>query len=102
VRISNVCPQGAQDKYHVCEAPQGLKAEIGIPDIVAFSTETEFPLPSPALLALHALCCEVAWMSGALDYLMDIERKIDQTSVLANDGSTADVLMGALALVRTC
>jgi hypothetical protein len=74
---------------------------MGIPDIVTFSTTTGFPLPSPALLALHALCCEVAWMSGTAEYLMEIERRMDQTRVLASDGSTADVLMGALALVET-
>jgi hypothetical protein len=40
-------------------------------------------------------------MSGAAEYIMDIERRMDETLVLANDGSTADVLMGALSLVET-
>ena len=72
-----------------------------IPDIVTFSTATEYPLPHPAFLALHALCCEVTWMSGAAEYIMDTEKRMDETSVLANDGSTADILMRALALVET-
>ncbi|KAI6155897.1 hypothetical protein BKA82DRAFT_4083748 [Pisolithus tinctorius] len=93
--------EGIQDTYSVHEAFQGLKAVEGIPDKVTFSTTTRYPLPHPALLALHALCCEVAWMSGAAEYLMDIERRMDETRVLANDGSTADVLMKALALVET-
>jgi hypothetical protein len=99
--FSYVRPQGLQDTYRVYESEEGWKAEIGIPDIVSFSTKTAFPLPSPALLALHALCCEVAWMSGAAEYITDIERRMDETLVLANDGSTADVLMGVLAFVET-
>lgn len=94
--------EGLPHTYHVCEARHGLKKRFGIPDIVTFSTTTEFPLPRPAYLAIRALCCEVAWMSGAAEYIMDIERKMDQTSVLANDGSTVDALVGALTLVRRC
>ena len=40
-------------------------------------------------------------MSGAAEYIMDTEKRMDETSVLANDGSTADILMRALALVET-
>lgn len=52
--------------YQINEALQGLKSVLGIPNIVAFNTATEFPLSEPALLVLHGLCCEVAWMSGAV------------------------------------
>lgn len=93
--------EGLQDTYRVYEARQGLKEIMRVPDIVTFSTETEFPLPCPAFLALHALCCEVACMSGAAEYLMDIERRIDRTRVLEKDGSTADLLSRTLALVQT-
>ncbi|KAI6018412.1 hypothetical protein EDC04DRAFT_3068534 [Pisolithus marmoratus] len=92
--------EGLPHTYRVCEAHQGLKQFLGIPDMVTFSTKTEHALPHPAFLAVHALCCEVAWMSGAAEYLIDIERRMDQTSVLAKDGSTADVLSRALGLVR--
>ncbi|KAI5986008.1 hypothetical protein EDC04DRAFT_2589992, partial [Pisolithus marmoratus] len=88
--------------YHVREARQGLKTEMSIPDVVTLSTTTDFPLPHPAYLALHALCCEVAWMSGAAEYIIDVERRMDQTRVLAKDGSTADILSAALALAQTC
>ncbi|KAI6030236.1 hypothetical protein EDC04DRAFT_2898507 [Pisolithus marmoratus] len=94
--------EGLPHTYCVCEARQGTKAANSIPDMVTLSTSTEYALPHPAFLALHALCCEVAWMSGATEYIMDVERRMDQTRVLAKDGSTADVLSAALALAQTC
>ncbi|KIK26307.1 hypothetical protein PISMIDRAFT_676105 [Pisolithus microcarpus 441] len=94
--------EGVRDTYRTYEARKGLKERMRVPDIVTFSTTTEFPLPHPAYIALHALCCEVTWMSGAGEYIVDIERRMDQMGVLAKDGSTADVLMDALALVRPC
>lgn len=94
--------EGIQDTYRTYEARPGLKERMHIPDIVTFSTTTGFRLPNPTYLALHALCCEVAWMSGAAEYIMDIERRMDQTRILAKDGSTADILSRALALVSTC
>lgn len=38
-------------------------------------------------------------MSGAAEYIMDIERRMDDTKVLANDGSSVDMLMVALSPV---
>ncbi|KAI6040720.1 hypothetical protein EDC04DRAFT_2893730 [Pisolithus marmoratus] len=93
--------EGLGDTYHVCEARQGLKTQMNIPDVVTLSTATQYPLPHPAFLALHALCCEVSWMSGAAEYIVDVEGKMEQTNVLANEGSNADVLMKALSLVQT-
>jgi len=80
-------------------AKEELKLHQRIPERVTFSTTTTLPLPHYEYLALHALCCEVAWMSGAAEYLTDIESKMDDTKVLANDGSTADLLTRTLALV---
>ncbi|KAG8215692.1 hypothetical protein J3R82DRAFT_7567 [Butyriboletus roseoflavus] len=65
--------EGSPHTYHVCEARRGHKIRLGIPDIVTFCTATEYPLPNTAYLALHALCCEVDWKSGASEYLMDID-----------------------------
>ncbi|KAH7884188.1 hypothetical protein F5I97DRAFT_1669731 [Phlebopus sp. FC_14] len=70
-----------------------------IPHTVILATTTDLPLPCGAYFALHALCCEVAWMSGAAEYIMEIERRMDQTWVLANDGSTADLLARALSFI---
>ena len=82
----------------MCVAKEELKLDQKIPECVTFFTTTTLPLPHHAYLALHALCCEVAWMSGAAEHLMDIERRMDDTRVLANDGSSADLLTRALAL----
>ena len=76
-----------------------LRKPYFIPEIVTFTTKTDLPLPDGGCLALHALCCEVAWMSGAAEHVMDIERRMDKTDVLANDGSAADLLASVLARV---
>ena len=39
-------------------------------------------------------------MSGAAELVMDIERRMDRTDVLASDGSTADLLANMLARVK--
>ena len=40
-------------------------------------------------------------MSGAAEYITDLEKRMDEITVLSNDGSSADLLMSALALVET-
>ena len=79
--------QDAPRIYHVCVAQESLRYGTNppFPEHVTFSTVTTLPLPHHEYLALHALCCEVAWMSGALGYVMDIERRMDDAYVLAND-----------------
>jgi len=39
-------------------------------------------------------------MSGAVEYIRDIERRMDDTEVLADDGSAADLLVAALSRVK--
>ncbi|KAA1470712.1 hypothetical protein DENSPDRAFT_774926 [Dentipellis sp. KUC8613] len=73
-----------------------LRLWPGIPPTIAFNTRTGLPPPSPAYLALHALCCEVSWLSGAEEYIENIQRRTDETRVLANDGSSATLLSNAL------
>jgi len=36
-------------------------------------------------------------MSGAAEHVMDVDRRMDDTTALANDGSSVDVLMVALS-----
>ncbi|KAL7280247.1 hypothetical protein ACG7TL_006667 [Trametes sanguinea] len=45
---------------------------------------------------LHAACCRIAHMSGAADYVDLIFREMEEIGVLAEDGTTADVLTFAL------
>lgn len=40
-------------------------------------------------------------MSGAAEYITDIERRMDDAKVLAKDGSSVDLLMVALSVVDT-
>ncbi|KAI5994776.1 hypothetical protein EDD15DRAFT_760741 [Pisolithus albus] len=94
--------EGIQDTYRTYEAQLGLKERMHVPDIVTFSTTSGFRLRKPTYLAHHVLCCEVAWMYGAAEYIMDKERRMDQTRVLSKHGSTADIPPKALALVSTC
>ena len=92
--------QDAPHTYRVCTAKDSLRNVPPLPEQVTFATVTDLPLSHCGYLALHALCCEVAWMSGATEHIMDIERRMDNTKVLANDGSIVDLLMSALSAVE--
>lgn len=50
------------------------------------------PLPDPNLLALHAVCARVAHMSGAAEAFDKLDRDVEDTRVLALDGSSAHLL----------
>ncbi len=66
-------------------------------DFITLSTEKpELPLPDPALLALHATCCKVAHLSGAAEHIDQNYRDADEIGVLAEDGTSGDVLSYAL------
>ncbi|CAL1697742.1 unnamed protein product [Somion occarium] len=66
--------------------------------LVTFSThDTEhLPLPSADLLALHAACAKVAHLSGAAEYLDELDRHLETSKVLAFDGGSAEVLHFAI------
>ena len=55
-----------------------------------------FPVPSPELLALHAACAKVAYLSGASAYIDKLDRDMDDLGVLARDGGSSDVLTHAI------
>jgi len=66
-------------------------------DFITLSTEKpELPLPDPVLLALHATCCKVAHLSGASEHIDQNYRDADEINVLAEDGTSGDVLSYAL------
>ena len=50
------------------------------------------PPPDPKLLALHAVCARVAHMSGAAEAFDEFDRDLEDTIVLAEDGSSARLL----------
>ncbi|KAF7296144.1 hypothetical protein MKEN_01429700 [Mycena kentingensis (nom. inval.)] len=57
----------------------------------------EIQLPDPRLLALHAVCAEVAHMSGAAKVLDEFVREEEEIGVLAQDGGSAELLGFKLA-----
>lgn len=69
--------------------------------LVRFTTSTELPAPSPRYIALYAACTKVAHLSGASEYIDMVIRDMEGTRVLANDGSSADVLAHALYLTAS-
>ena len=54
------------------------------------------PLPNPAYLRIHAMCCRVANLSGASAYLDDIDKSMRTMECLPSDGSAAHALDYAL------
>ena len=69
------------------------------PDCAAFCKEngTALPeLPSRDLIGLRATCARVAHMSGAAEQIDQIFRDEEDTTVMADDGSTGDLLTSLL------
>ena len=55
-------------------------------------TDVRQEYPDPMLLGLHAACARVAHMSGAAEAFNEVERDLEDTRVLALDGSSAHLL----------
>ncbi|KAG6328443.1 hypothetical protein ID866_10645 [Astraeus odoratus] len=91
--------EGPPHTYCVHLAREEWRKDEGIPKFITLTMTTDLPLLNGAYFALHALCCEVAWMLGAGEYIMDIERRMEDERILENDGSNADLLASALAFV---
>lgn len=68
------------------------------PTYAEFQTEdpVNLPVPSPELLALHAMCCKVAHLSGATEFFEKTRREVDDLEVLSADGTSANALHFAL------
>ena len=69
------------------------------PDCAAFCKENgmELPeLPSRDLIGLRAACARVANLSGAAEQIDQIYRDEEDTTVMACDGSTGDLLSSLL------
>ena len=70
------------------------------PDEITFTNHAypgaDIPLPSKKYLSIHATCCQVAWMSGAAEYLDKVVWEQETMEVLSADGSSADVIANAI------
>lgn len=67
-----------------------------IAPITVTSSSPELELLDPRYLRLHAAVCRVAQMSGAAEYLHKHDRDMEQMSVLAQDGSSSELLASRL------
>jgi len=75
-----------------------VKFEVA-PEVVAACHVKGIPvpeLPSRQLLAVRAACSRVAHKSGAAEQIDQIFRDLEETQVMANDGTTADLLTSRL------
>ncbi|KAK7468358.1 hypothetical protein VKT23_002873 [Stygiomarasmius scandens] len=104
-------PDGIPYHYNIVTSDTAFK-RLGVPRDITFSAdlsihkvlnpdldvaESDLPLPNPNYLHIHATACKVAHMSGAADYIDLIFRDME-VDVLAEDGTSADLLAGALSL----
>jgi len=65
------------------------------------SDPAKLPVPSPKLIALHAVCAKVAHLSGAGAYIDKLDRYADDLDVLAGDGGSSDILTHVISRM-TC
>ena len=56
------------------------------PILVDFSSECKsVPPPDPKLLALHATCAQVALLSGAADFLSELDHDVEKIEILTSE-----------------
>ncbi|KAK0194124.1 hypothetical protein F5146DRAFT_1101836 [Armillaria mellea] len=69
-----------------------------LPAEATFTTpdNEDLPVPSEALLALHAACAKVARISGAAEYIDEVDRDVENLGVLAHNGGSGEVFNSAL------
>jgi hypothetical protein len=71
----------------------------------AFSDRADtasLPLPDQRLIDLHAACCKVGLLSGAAEFFEKHDNDIEETKVLAEDGSATALLETALQRISAC
>ncbi|KAK0442709.1 uncharacterized protein EV420DRAFT_1074455 [Desarmillaria tabescens] len=77
---------------------RSIEAFYRLPMEVTFTTpdNESLPVPSETLLGLHATCAKVANFSGAAEHIDKLDCGVEDSGVLAYDGSSAEVLSSAL------
>ncbi|OBZ66341.1 hypothetical protein A0H81_13681 [Grifola frondosa] len=86
------------NRYKVAVANEWVLRGTSVPEFVTFTSSNPIiPLPSPRYLALHAAWARIVHLSGAGEYINKIFINMERLPVLADDGSSADVLQYALA-----
>ncbi|KAH8828990.1 hypothetical protein DL96DRAFT_1708160 [Flagelloscypha sp. PMI_526] len=97
-----IVPLSNQDEYNGLLHRPPSRVTFTITDDVLLKCkqhDTPFPaLPDPKLIALRASCARVAHLSGAAEQMDQITRETGETTVLAEDGSSASLLGVLLGL----
>ncbi|TFK66209.1 hypothetical protein BDN72DRAFT_844621 [Pluteus cervinus] len=69
------------------------------PQVHFTTTDPNLPVPSPRYLEIHAACARIAHLSGAAEYIESVLRDYEEITVLADDGSSAEVLAHLLQAI---
>ncbi|KAF9550037.1 hypothetical protein CPC08DRAFT_699393 [Agrocybe pediades] len=87
---------GKPNQYRVCTSLS--YPYRGCNQLVTFTTPNpdKLPVPTPAYLAIHAACAQVAQLSGAAKYINKIDQDVEEGTVLNSNGSSAGLLDHAL------
>lgn len=86
----------AQDPHHYIV--RYVIPYYNLPNEVRFITRQPLlELPDPRFIAIHAACCRAAHLSGSAAYIDQIHRETEMTHVLADNGSSAELLEFALS-----
>jgi len=92
-------PASSGDPHHY--VVRYIQPILNLPSEVRFTSSNPLlELPDPRFIAIHAACCRVAHLSGAAEYIEDIYRKTEMTYVLADNGSSAELLQFALSKLQ--
>jgi len=76
-----------------------LAENISDGSVITFtSANPDLPLPDRRYLGLHAACAKIAHASGAAEAINWYMRDLENTNVLAEDGSSTKTLEHALSL----
>ncbi|KAH9846326.1 hypothetical protein C2E23DRAFT_744329 [Lenzites betulinus] len=92
---------GHANRYRVEVGLSYTHAQLAIPHEVQFTSHENLPLPNPEYLTIHAACCRIAHMSGAAEYANKVVCDLEDTRVLAEDGSSAELLIFSLGRLAT-
>jgi hypothetical protein len=85
------CLKGTESQYRIGKQHDWIRREL--PSVVTLtSTSPQLELPDPRYLALHAACARVVKFSGAAGYIKCLLRDAEDTKVLSEDGSSAELL----------
>ncbi|KAJ7084830.1 hypothetical protein B0H15DRAFT_923519 [Mycena belliarum] len=100
---------GEANTYKICAADPDFFDVLGAPpqrvtftvdpDVVTACEAQGRPvpaLPSPSVLAIRAACSRVAHMAGAAEHADRILRDLEHISVMAEDGTTAELFASRL------